>query len=432
MKFKLVEELNSKSSNLGYRTEIAYGSGVRDLEKIIRYEIEELNNLDIPDTLVFKWDLTQLEKETIQDFTDNFFDKYIDDKQKQEEIIKICLNIIKREYPNAKYALWLTNKDVVKKLYGGQDNNIDTYEIKNTKPISDLGFDGGLYVYDEIPKPINKIQENNQYKGYDEKTIINKVKTYIEEKIQDNYFDVKIKELTIIGSRAHNRYREDSDIDILLEYEGTEREDDVFNLLHETPFYIGNMLVDINPINSEDQTTAEYIEKDKEYEKQKIAESIDENTEDKIIQEYGLTNKWSETGYILKNGQRIDLSGRKFGGQGNRRDIDHREPFEDGTEDMIEFIKLGNIRVSPETPGINLYKEPTKEQYQAVRDFIEQIGYRNDYFSFDLDDGKGYTKESKEYEGNISAPKIIKDLKYYFANGQFPQESELSQFRGGL
>ena len=84
MKFKLVEELNSKSSNLGYRTEIAYGSGVRDLEKIIRYEIEELNNLDIPDTLVFKWDLTQLEKETIQDFTDNFFDKYIDDKQKQE------------------------------------------------------------------------------------------------------------------------------------------------------------------------------------------------------------------------------------------------------------------------------------------------------------------------------------------------------------
>lgn len=432
MKFRIVEDLNSKSSNLGYRTEITYGSGVRDLEEIIRYEIGELNNLDILDTLVFKWNLTESEKEAIQDFTDNFFDKYINDKQKQEEIIKMCLNIIKREYPNAKYALWLADKDTVKELYGGEDNNIDTYEIKNTKPISDLDVDGKLYVYDELPKPINRIQENNQYKGYDEKTIINKVKTYIEEEIQDNYFDVKIKELTIIGSRAHNRYREDSDLDILLEYEGTEREDDVFNLLHETPFYIGNMLVDINPINSQDQTTAEYIEKDKEYERQKIAESIDETTEDKIIQEYGLTNKWSETGYILKNGQRIDLSGRRFGGQGNRRDIDHREPFEDGTEDMIEFIKLGNIRVSPETPGINLYKEPTKEQYQAVRDFIEQIGYRNDYFSIDLDDEKGYIKGSKEYEGNISAPKIIKDLKYYFTNGQFPQESELSQFRGGL
>ena len=109
----------------------------------------------------------------------------------------------------------------------------------------------------------------SDYETYTEEQIKDIVKRYIEQKIRENYFDVEIKDITIIGSRKYNRNRKDSDLDILLEYEGNEREDVLFDLLHEDDFMIDDMLIDINPINSELQTTAEYLEKDKEYERSK-------------------------------------------------------------------------------------------------------------------------------------------------------------------
>lgn len=109
----------------------------------------------------------------------------------------------------------------------------------------------------------------SDYEGYTEEQVKDIIARYIEQKIRENYFDVAIREITLIGSRKHNRNRKDSDLDVLLEYEGSEREDDLFNLLHEDDFMIDDMLVDINPINRENMTTAEYLEKDKEYEKSK-------------------------------------------------------------------------------------------------------------------------------------------------------------------
>lgn len=126
------------------------------------------------------------------------------------------------------------------------------------------------------------------------------------------------------------------------------------------------------------------------------------------------------------------MSGKRLGARGGKRTVDHREPFEDGVDDLIEFMAQGNIRVLPEYPGINLTIEPTEQQYQKIKEMIMKLGYANDYFSIDFDDKNGRTKSSKEYPENINVKKIIDDIKLYFKNGKLPYESELSRFREDL
>lgn len=158
-----------------------------------------------------------------------------------------------------------------------------------------------------------------------------------------------------------------------------------------------------------------------------------EDIDDKLKEICGVTSKWSETGYLLKDGTKLDLSGKNQGGSPNRRSIDHREIFDgweyEWSDGMIKFMSMGAIRVSPETPGVNIQVEPTSEQYDALRDMIIKLGYSFEYFSLDIDNSNGDIVASRVYENNISPNKIISDIKHYFKNGDLPQESELSRFR---
>ena len=69
------------------------------------------------------------------------------------------------------------------------------------------------------------------------------VKSYILDKI-----DIEIIDIELYGSRTKEAAREDSDLDIILEYKGNIREDDLFNILNEEPLYIEGIKIDINPI----------------------------------------------------------------------------------------------------------------------------------------------------------------------------------------
>lgn len=156
---KVKERLEESSNqNIGYRTEETYGSSVRDLRDVIEFEIVELGNIDIPDTLLNTFAHRDEQGYFIEEILDNFEDSSEEDKQ---NLVDVCVDIIKQTYPNAKYCLWLASKDSIIKYYGGTEENIDTYEIQYDKPISDLGFneDGCLYVYDDLPKPIRKLTE---------------------------------------------------------------------------------------------------------------------------------------------------------------------------------------------------------------------------------------------------------------------------------
>lgn len=139
---------------LGYRTETAYGSGVRDLREILDFEIIELGNVDIPATIVKNFPMkNNFERMLLNHFVEES-EKY--SRKQKYDIVKLCQWIILRKYPKAKYALWLADKDAVKSYYGGTEEDIDEYETEYDIPISDLGKEGRLYLYSEMPEKINK------------------------------------------------------------------------------------------------------------------------------------------------------------------------------------------------------------------------------------------------------------------------------------
>ena len=62
---------------------------------------------------------------------------------------------------------------------------------------------------------------------------------------------IQFGEVLLYGSRSRGTEKQTSDLDVLVEYKGTSKEDDLFNLFHEDDFCIGGCKVDINPIKEE-------------------------------------------------------------------------------------------------------------------------------------------------------------------------------------
>lgn len=165
----------------------------------------------------------------------------------------------------------------------------------------------------------------------------------------------------------------------------------------------------------------------------------EKNAHVKTAQEYfGTTQNWDEVGYITLDGNKLDFPGRHEGGPGGSRDVDHRDirdalgedyGGEDFSGSLVQFMREGNIRIMPESNGINLSAMPTKEQMQALDDFISR---NNGEVILDIDDLNGKTVFSKEYPSGTFAEKIFKDIETHLKPNGDNYISPYSQFRQSL
>lgn len=160
---------------------------------------------------------------------------------------------------------------------------------------------------------------------------------------------------------------------------------------------------------------------------------------------FGTTGDFREAGYLMRNGSMLDFSGKKDGGPGQVRYMDHREisgAFADGeipaektrygdiSAYMNAFIGEGNIRLM-DGQGVTIGEmEPTSQQYSVLRQFINRVLKNEDYFYLDLSNDDGYTVASRDYTASDGADRIIRDIKEYYKNGELPYKSDLSQFIG--
>lgn len=102
-----------------------------------------------------------------------------------------------------------------------------------------------------------------------------------QAEIMENDLDARIQAVRVYGSRTRDGlYNEESDVDVVIAYEGTAREDDLFSVLNEAGYKVGNMRVDMNPIRPDKTGTLEdFLEKSERY--------LDEKTEQmKALGEY--------------------------------------------------------------------------------------------------------------------------------------------------
>jgi hypothetical protein len=154
---------------------------------------------------------------------------------------------------------------------------------------------------------------------------------------------------------------------------------------------------------------------------------------------FGTTYKINEAGYLLTDGKLLDFSGKHEGAPGGYRTVDHRDiadafdgDYGDGSYSgsMIQFMQAGNIRLSPESGGINLAVKPNKEQLNALDRYI--TNFRGEVV-LDIDDANGNTVVSVEYPVRTYSKRIINDINEYFDKGVIPEPpSSLGQFRYSL
>ena len=146
---------------------------------------------------------------------------------------------------------------------------------------------------------------------------------------------------------------------------------------------------------------------------------------------YGYTTDFREAGYLLPNGKMLNFCGSKgqhYGMRGNdHRDIGQIYAVKQGSEAMNAFIADGNIRVMAETPGVDIIKEPTTEQYNMIRNMARRFA-DEEYFSVDFSDEQGNNVGNLEYDGTVNPSRVVNDIREYFRTGEIREQSITSMF----
>ena len=109
---------------------------------------------------------------------------------------------------------------------------------------------------------------------------------------EDYGLDVTVEDVIVSGSRCRGLENADSDLDVVVSYSGSEREDDFFNVLHDERMLFGTVELDINPINTEETgTLAQYLpgvekyltEKAAQIEQSKAIEAAEKETPKQVV-----------------------------------------------------------------------------------------------------------------------------------------------------
>lgn len=140
-----------------------------------------------------------------------------------------------------------------------------------------------LHSFEERTAELMNYESFGTYSAY---ALKNNIWTILNSKFDDTDVnplnDIDIKNIAIYGSRSRGLEREDSDLDVVVQYEGDIKESEIFNLLnYSEDNYISNVKVDFNPIREEETgLIGDYLEKAEEYLRNKPQENIIEYTPD--------------------------------------------------------------------------------------------------------------------------------------------------------
>ena len=177
-----------------------------------------------------------------------------------------------------------------------------------------------------------------------------------------------------------------------------------------------------------------------------------DGVEERAVEHFGTTDDFRIAGYILRDGRMLDFSGAhwmegydeayidEWRKKNDIRQVDHEdvnEAFGDDapSDSALAFIRRGNIRIAPEAPGLELYakREPTAQQYAQIRDFVNYINDRQDYFTngsrlwIDLTTDRKQ-RERMSYTGEIRADRVVNDLKHFYKTGEVREQGASAWF----
>ena len=124
----------------------------------------------------------------------------------------------------------------------------------------------------------------HELEGMNPETIEANVKNIVQGIVNDYGMDVTIEDVVVSGSRCRGMEEKGADLDVVLYYSGSVREDDLFNTLHQSNIIMGGVNLDINPISQEQHgSLSEYLSGVETYLAEKQAEAAREAEQQMII-----------------------------------------------------------------------------------------------------------------------------------------------------
>lgn len=85
------------------------------------------------------------------------------------------------------------------------------------------------------------------------------VKDLVSARLAEYGLDAQVLDVIITGSRARGIENPDSDLDIIVSFSGTAEERAIYDILHEDSLFIGDMILDLNPISADRTGTLDAI-----------------------------------------------------------------------------------------------------------------------------------------------------------------------------
>lgn len=311
------------------------------------------------------------------------------------------------------------------------------------------------------------------FETYDRKELKELIQADIMEKLivgTDMAEDIKVVNgLEIHGSRGRGTARPDSDLDVVMEYEGEAKEDAIFNILNEDPMYFDGIKIDVNSIRSvQTGTLEEYMVKSHNYDRDilkqlgienankaekemaeaykveagKVLAEAKNDLSDNASKEYAnaLNNNpdWRSAAKELAS----HVQGEAEGSLGNDREkingyISHLLQtvgsdynVEDFTEEKIRFSRVSSDIESLDTEYINAVKSGdmkkaqqmvnaaaaiagynSSSSYQGTSAFNGIAPYGNGYFNSPEERKKAWDADPEhlEYEGDQTLGDYIKN-----------------------
>lgn len=193
----------------------------------------------------------------------------------------------------------------------------------------------------------------------------------------------RVNDLEIHGSRGRGTARPDSDLDVVVEYEGSLREDDAFNFLNEDPLIYNGIKVDVNPIRKQETgTLQDYMVKSRKYDQQ-ILKQLGEDNANKAEAEKKI--RFSRVSTDIESLDTEYINAVKSG-------------------DMKKAQQMVNAAAA--IAGYN-----TSSSYQGTSAFNGAAPYGNGYFNSPEERKKAWDADPEhlEYEGDQTLGDYIKN-----------------------
>lgn len=334
--------------------------------------------------------------------------RYIQTDGRIEELLDE-LNNLPDDFSDEEYLTQMMNEiDILSKI---RDGNLGEEDIENAKHyIKKLDEDG----YNDFAKELKELTYNQTgqlFQSYDidknlkenfdmsADDLTDMVKADIENILQEadvSPEEFNFEDIRVYGSYTKGKNKETSDLDFIVQYTGTMKEDAAFNLLHDEDLTIEDkngrtVTIDINPINRElSGTIDEHIgQEGAEY-----YQSVDTAGTNNSAEISAAKKEWEEKGTDSKYFKKWFGDSKVVDESGEPLVVYHGSPSHD-----ITIFDSGKSLYGEISKGFNFFTNKKSAYQNSAKDYAEFAGT------------DGFRRNGKVYETYLKIQKPL-HIKY--------------------